>query len=235
VRLIIARCAVRYAGRLSAELPSAVRLIMVKADGCVAVHADGGAYKPLNWMNAPNRRVEEPDRWTVTNGAGERLEIDLEEVLLDVAQELGPDPGLSKDGVEANLQALLAASPQAIEASLVLVRREYPTGVGPVDLLCRDEEVAAVEVDMVSGPAGGGRYVAVEVKRNATLDAIDQLSRYLEWLNLDSTLNPPVRGVLVALSIPHQVKVHAVARGIRCVQVDYDELRGRESNELRLF
>jgi RecB family endonuclease NucS len=222
---------------LSAHLPSAVRLIMLKADGCVAVHADGGAYKPLNWMNAPNRRVEEPARWVVTNAAGERLEIELEHVLLDVSQELGADPGLTKDGVEANLQELLAASPGAIEAGLVLVRREYPTGVGPVDLLCRDvtDEAPTVLVESDPSPLAGGRYVAIEVKRNATLDAIDQLGRYLEWLNLDSTLNPPVRGVLVALTIPHQVKVHAVARGIRCVKVDYDELRGRESDELRLF
>ena len=225
-----------YVGRLTARLPSAVRLIMVKADGCVAVHADGGAYKPLNWMNAPNRRVEEPDRWTVTNAAGERLEIDLEEILLDATHDLGIDPGLTKDGVEANLQELLAAAPGAIETGLVLVRREYPTGVGPVDLMCRDEASQAGPAGVESEPPFiGGRYVAVEVKRNATLDAIDQLGRYLEWLNLDSTLNPPVRGVLVALTIPHQVKVHAVSRGIRCVQVDYDELRGRESNELRLF
>jgi RecB family endonuclease NucS len=210
---------------------------MVKADGCVAVHADGGAYKPLNWMNAPNRRVEQPTGWTVTNAAGERLEIDLEEVLLDVTRDLGADPGLTKDGVEANLQELLAASPHAIETGLELVRREYPTGIGPVDLLCRQRADVIADDDHRSRKvaAVGGRYIAIEVKRNASLDAIDQLSRYLEWLNLDSTLNPPVDGVLVALSIPHQVKVHALARGIRCVQVDYDELRGIDSSELRLF
>jgi RecB family endonuclease NucS len=219
VRLVIARCAVDYDGRLSAHLPLAVRLLMVKADGCVAVHADGGAYKPLNWMNAPNRLVEEDGRWVVTNPKGETLTITIEEVLSDSAHELGIDPGLQKDGVEAHLQALLAANCDAIADGLRLVRREYPTDIGPVDLLCRDAE---------------GHAVAVEVKRRGEIDGIEQLTRYLERLNRDPMLRP-VRGVFVAQQIKQQAKVLAAARDICCVEVDYDELRGLESTELRLF
>jgi endonuclease len=219
VRLIIARCAVRYAGRLSAELPSAVRLIMVKADGCVAVHADGGAYKPLNWMNAPNRVDELEDRWIVTSPKGETLTIMLEEVLSDTAHDLGVDPGLQKDGVEAHLQELLAANPTTIGAGFSLVRREYPTGIGPVDLLCRDAD---------------GVAVAVEVKRRGDIDGVEQLTRYLDRLNLDPLLRP-VRGMFVAQAITQQSRVLASDRGIACVVVDYDELRGIESTELRLF
>ena len=219
MRLLIVRCAVSYAGRLSASLPSAVRLIMVKADGCVAIHADGGAYKPLNWMNAPNTIVEEPGRWTVTNPKGEQLVIDLEEVLLDVTHTLGADPGLSKDGVEANLQELLAVAPHTIEAGLVLVRREYPTGIGPVDLLCRD---------------AGGAAVAIEVKRRGEMDGVEQLARYVERLDLDGTLRP-VRGIFVAQVVRPQARVLAEARGLRWVEVDYDELRGLKPDDLRLF
>jgi hypothetical protein len=219
VRLVIARCSVDYEGRLAAHLPPALRLIMVKADGCVAVHADGGAYKPLNWMNAPNVLVEEEGRWTVRNPKGETLTISLEEVLHDSAHELGVDPGLQKDGVEAHLQVLLAANPTTIEAGLRLVRREYPTDIGPVDLLCRDES---------------GTAVAVEVKRRGEIDGVEQLARYLERLELDPTLRP-VRGVFVAQVVKPQARVLAEARGIGWVEVDYDELRGIESNELRLF
>ena len=150
MRLVIARCSVDYQGRLAAHLPEAIRLIMVKADGCVAIHSDGGAYKPLNWMNAPNTLVTGEDFWTVTNPKGETLVISLNEVFSDSSQEFGVDPGLQKDGVEAHLQELLAASPHAIEVGLVLVRREYPTAIGPIDLVCR---------------AGDGQVVAVEVKR----------------------------------------------------------------------
>jgi endonuclease len=165
VRLLIARCSVDYAGKLAAHLPEANRLIMVKADGCVAIHADGGAYKPLNWMNAPNTIVEEKDdvanggghRWIVTNPKKETLTITLHEVMSDIAAELGTDPGLQKDGVEAHLQELLAASPDAIEGGLKLVRREYPTAIGPIDLVCRDE------LDQV---------VAVEVKRRGEIDGV---------------------------------------------------------------
>jgi len=219
MRLVIARCSVDYDGRLSAHLPMATRLIMVKADGCVAIHADGGAYKPLNWMNAPNRVSEEEGRWVVTNPKGETLTITLEEVLSDTSHELGVDPGLQKDGVEAHLQELLAADPTSIAEGLKLVRREWPTDIGPVDLLCRDADGAAV---------------AIEVKRRGEIDGVEQLVRYLERLELDPNLRP-VRGIFVAQVIKPQAKVLAEARGIACVEVDYDELRGIESNILKLF
>jgi len=219
MRLVVARCSVDYRGRLEAHLPPAVRLIMVKADGCVAVHADGGAYKPLNWMNAPNHLEEGDGEWVVTNPKGETLVIRLEEVLADVTHEMGEDPGLSKDGVEANLQALLAGRPDAIEAGLTLLRREYPTEVGPVDILCRD---------------ASGRVVAIEVKRRGEIDGVEQLTRYLDFLNRDPVL-APVRGILVAQTVRPQARALAADRGITWVEVDYDELRGLESNELRLF
>jgi RecB family endonuclease NucS len=223
VRLVIARCSVDYAGRLAAHLPQANRLIMVKADGCVAIHADGGAYKPLNWMNAPNKLVEmtddDPVRWIVTNPRDETLTITLHEVLSDTAHQLGDDPGLQKDGVEAHLQELLAASPGAIEDGLTLVRREYPTAIGPVDLVCRDT---------------GGTTVAVEVKRRGEIDGVEQLARYIERLELDSSLGQ-VRGVFVAQSIKPQAKVLAESRGFRWVEVDYDRLSGLAPDELRLF
>jgi len=192
---------------------------MVKADGCVAIHADGGAYKPLNWMNAPNRLVEDDGRWVVTNPKGETLTITLDEVLHDSAHELGVDPGLQKDGVEAHLQELLAADPTSIADGLVLVRREFPTDIGPVDLLCRDAE---------------GHAIAVEVKRRGDIDGVEQLARYLERLDRDPNLRP-VRGVFVAQSIKPQAKVLADARDIAWVEVDYDELRGIESAVLKLF
>jgi hypothetical protein len=219
VRLVIARCTVDYAGRLSAHLPEATRLIMLKADGCVAVHADGGAYKPLNWMNAPNILAVFPDRWVVTNQKGETLTITLHEVISDVAADLGQDPGLQKDGVEAHLQVLLAASPHAIEVGLTLVRREYPTAIGPVDLVCRD---------------ASGQVVAVEVKRRGEIDGVEQLTRYVERLQLDSSLGE-VRGMFVAQSIKPQARVLAESRGFRWVEVDYDELRGLHPEDLRLF
>jgi RecB family endonuclease NucS len=223
VRLVIARCSVDYVGRLSAHLPEANRLIMVKADGCVAIHADGGAYKPLNWMNAPNRLVEvtdtDPVRWVVTNPAKETLTITLHEVLHDAAHELGDDPGLQKDGVEAHLQELLAAAPESIEPGLRLVRREYPTAIGPIDLVCRDE---------------AGQVVAIEVKRRGEIDGVEQLTRYIERMHLDSSLGE-VRGVFVAQSIKPQAKVLAESRGFRWVEVDYDQLRGMAPDELRLF
>jgi RecB family endonuclease NucS len=219
MRLVIARCSVDYAGRLSAHLPMATRLIMVKADGCVAIHADGGAYKPLNWMNAPNRLSEEEGQWVVTNPKGETLTITLEEVVHDTAHELGVDPGLQKDGVEAHLQELLAADPTTIADGLKLVRREFPTDIGPVDLMCRDAD---------------GVAVAVEVKRRGEIDGVEQLVRYLERLDLDPNLRP-VRGIYVAQVIKPQAKVLAEARGIACVEVDYDELRGIESDILKLF
>jgi RecB family endonuclease NucS len=219
MRLVIARCQVDYAGKLAAHLPMAPRLIMVKADGCVAIHADGGAYKPLNWMNAPNRLVEEDDRWVVTSPKGETLTITIEEVFSDSAHELGLDPGLQKDGVESHLQELLAANPETMGDGLRLVRREYPTDIGPVDLLCRDADGAAV---------------AIEVKRRGEIDGVEQLIRYLERLNRDPNLSP-VRGMFVAQQIKPQARVYASDKAIDCVVVDYDELRGIESDELRLF
>jgi hypothetical protein len=219
VRLVIARCSVDYSGRLDAHLPEATRLIMVKADGCVAIHADGGAYKPLNWMNAPNTLVDDGDRWVITNPKDETLTITLHEVFDDLAHELGDDPGLQKDGVEAHLQELLAATPGAIEEGLTLVRREYPTAIGPVDLICRDAD------DTV---------VAIEVKRRGEIDGVEQLARYIERLRLDSSLGD-VRGVFVAQVVKPQARVLAESRGFTWVEVDYDELRGMRPDELRLF
>jgi RecB family endonuclease NucS len=219
VRLVIARCSVDYEGRLTAHLPSAIRLLMVKADGCVAIHADGGAFKPLNWMNAPNRLIERDEQWVVTNPKGEVITISIEEVLSDSSFEMGVDPGLQKDGVEAHLQELLAADPTSIEHGLRLVRREFPTDIGPVDLLCRDAD---------------GGAVAIEVKRRGEIDGVEQLTRYLDRLERDPTLRP-VRGVFVAQVVKPQARVLAESRNISWVEVDYDELRGIESNELRLF
>lgn len=219
MRLVIARCSVDYEGRLTAHLPEAVRLVMVKADGCVAIHADGGAYKPLNWMNAPNRLVEHEDHWTVTNPKGETLTIRMAEVISDTAHEMGTDPGLSKDGVEAHLQELLAADPTAIAEGLRLVRREFPTDIGPVDLLCRD---------------GEGNAVAVEVKRRGEIDGVEQLTRYLERMERDPALRG-VRGVFVAQVIKPQARTLAGSRGIECVEVDYDVLRGAREADLTLF
>ena len=219
MRLVIARCTVDYNGRLSAHLPEAVRLIMVKADGCVAIHADGGAYKPLNWMNAPNTITDDGDHWIVANPKGEQLVINLLEVLHTAAHELGEDPGLQKDGVEAHLQVLLAESPESIEPGLVLVRREYPTAIGPIDLVCRD---------------GAGGVVAIEVKRRGDIDGVEQLARYIERLHLDSSLGQ-VRGIFVAQSVKPQAKVLAEARGFSWVEVNYDELRGLKRDELTLF
>lgn len=219
MRLVVARCQVDYAGRLSAHLPLAVRLIMVKADGCVAIHADGGAYKPLNWMNAPNTMVEHADRWEVFNPKGERLLITMHEVLSDESVVLGVDPGLVKDGVELHLQVMLAEKPWVLEEGLNLIRREYPTDLGPVDLMCTDRY---------------GALVAVEIKRRGELDSVEQLTRYLDRLNLDPRLRP-VRGILAAQAITPQARLLAEARQIDTVEVDYDGLREAESTELRLF
>jgi endonuclease len=219
VRLVIARCTVDYEGRLAAHLPSAVRLVMVKADGCVAIHADGGAYKPLNWMNAPNTLVELQGSWTVTNTKDEKLIITFDEVLADSSHELGVDPGLRKDGVEAHLQELLAASPTVLGDGMVLVRREYPTDIGPVDLLCRD---------------GDGGVVAIEVKRRGEIDGVEQLTRYIERLERDSTLCP-VKGMFVAQLVKPQARRLAEDRGFAVIEIDYDELRGLKPDELRLF
>lgn len=219
MRLVVAECTVDYAGRLTAHLPRATRLIMVKADGCVAIHADGGAYKPLNWMNAPNTIAESEGVWVVTNPKGERLIITFHEILVDTSHDLGVDPGLQKDGVEAHLQVLLADRPWVLEEGLELVRREYPTDIGPVDLLCSD----AV-----------GRMVAVEIKRRGEIDGVEQLTRYLQRLDLDSRL-APVRGILAAQAVTPQARTLGESRGIFVIEVDYDGLREIESDDLTLF
>jgi RecB family endonuclease NucS len=219
MRLVIATCTVDYVGRLSAHLPRASRLLMVKADGSVSVHSDGGAYKPLNWMSPPCHVRAEPDAWTVTNAKGETLTITIHEVHWEVEHDLGLDPGLEKDGVEAHLQQLLAANPQVLAEGMRLIRREYPTDIGPVDLLCRDAQ---------------GRVVAVEIKRRGEIDGVEQLARYLERLERDGRLRP-VRGLFAAQHIKPQAKVLAAARGIECVEVDYDQLRGAEPASLTLF
>lgn len=232
MRLVIASCTVDYQGRLDAHLPLATRLLLVKADGSVSIHSDGGAYKPLNWMTPPCTLAEEPARWTVSNAKGELLRIDIQQIHADVFHDLGADPGLTKDGVEAHLQELLAGNPGVLEDGLRLVRREYPTDIGPVDLLCRGLDGQPLAIRLERDPTLA--YVAVEVKRRAGVDAVDQLSRYLERLNLDGRLRP-VRGILAAQVIAPQAKVLAESRGIRCVVVDYNELQGKTPPELTLF
>lgn len=231
MRLVVASCAARYTGRLSAHLPRATRLVVVKADGSVLLHSDGGSYKPLNWMSPPcTLAVGEPDDesraagvtavWTVQHQkSDDRLEIELFEVLHDSAHELGVDPGLVKDGVEAHLQTLLAAQIGLLGSGHVLVRREYPTAIGPVDILAKD-------------PAGGS--VAVEIKRRGDIDGVEQLTRYLELLNRDPLL-APVRGVFAAQEIKPQARVLAADRGIACLTLDYDAMRGVDDVSSRLF
>ena len=219
MRLVIARCSVDYAGRLTAHLPAAVRLLVCKADGSVLVHSDAGGYKPLMWMSPPCSLRVEDDRWTVTNKAGEQLVITVEELLSEASHDLGVDPGLQKDGVEAHLQQLLADRCEVLGPGWRLVRREYPTDIGPVDLLCRDAD---------------GRHVAVEIKRRGEIDGVEQLARYLERLDRDPLLRP-VRGVFAAQEIKPQARVLATERGIDCVVLDYDELRGLEPDTPRLW
>jgi endonuclease len=222
VRLVIARCSVDYIGRLTAHLPMAPRLLLVKADGSVSIHADDRAYKPLNWMSPPCWLAEEPGEpgnWTVSNKTGEKLVITVEEILHDSKHELGAEPGLVKDGVEAHLQELLAEHITTLGDGYSLVRREYPTAIGPVDILCRD---------------AAGVTVAVEIKRRGELDGVEQLTRYLDLLNRDPLL-APVQGVFAAQQIKPQARTLAEDRGIRCVTLDYNALRGIESDEFRLF
>jgi endonuclease len=222
VRLIVARCEVTYSGRLSAFLPESTRLVVVKADGSVLVHADAGGYKPLNWMTPPTA-VEEADGLLVVRKlkgrTEERLEIRLVEVLSDLSQDMGEAAGLEKDGVERDLQEALAAKPDALGEELRLVRREWPTDIGPVDLMCRDPD---------------GAWVAVEIKRVGTIDAVEQLGRYLERIRLDSAL-AECRGLLAAQWLKPQAVTLAEARGIRCIEVDLDVLRGLREPELTLF
>ena len=228
---MIARCSVDYVGRLTAHLPLATRLLLVKADGSVLVHSDGGSYKPLNWMSPPCSLTESLPTdeqaeggmvavWTVQHAkTDDRLVVSLYDVLHDSAHELGADPGLVKDGVEAHLQRLLAEQIELLGSGHTLVRREYPTAIGPVDILARDP---------------GGVAVAVEIKRRGEIDGVEQLTRYLELLNRDPLL-APVRGVFAAQEIKPQARVLATDRGIDCLVLDYDALRGVDDSESRLF
>lgn len=225
MRLIVARCEVLYTGRLTAVLPESTRLVMLKSDGSVLVHADAGGYKPLNWMTPPTAIEEEGDpleRIVVRKRSGkteDRLEIRLLEVLSDVSHDMGEAAGLEKDGVERDLQVELAAQPGALGEELRLVRREWPTDIGPVDLMCRDADAG---------------WVAVEIKRIATIEAVEQLTRYLERLRLDPAL-AGCRGILAAQRFRRQAVTLAEARGIRCVEVDLETLRGEREPELTLF
>ncbi|PRY11766.1 endonuclease NucS [Kineococcus rhizosphaerae] len=231
MRLVIARCSVDYAGRLTAHLPLATRLLIAKADGSVLVHSDGGSYKPLNWMSPPAKltvSVPEEDQreagvvetWTVQHAkTDDRLVVSIHEVLHDSEHELGVDPGLVKDGVEAHLQKLLAEHIATLGEGYTLVRREYMTAIGPVDILARDD---------------AGRAVAVEIKRRGEIDGVEQLTRYLELMNRDPLL-APVTGVFAAQEIKPQARTLATDRGIRCVVLDYDALRGIDDVDSRLF
>ena len=220
---MIAQCRVDYLGRLTAHLPSARRLLLIKADGSVSIHADDRAYKPLNWMSPPCRLTEatedELSVWVVENKSGEQLRITIEEIEHDSSHELGIDPGLVKDGVEAHLQELLAEHIDLLGEGYTLIRREYMTAIGPVDILCRDAQ---------------GHSVAVEIKRRGEIDGVEQLTRYLELLNRD-TLLAPVAGVFAAQQIKPQARTLAADRGIRCLTLDYDVMRGVDSDEFRLF
>jgi len=231
MRALIMRCAVDYSGRLAAHLDPATRLVLVKTDGSVLIHSDGGSYKPLNWMTPPCRLTEhEPEQdeqqtgvtkvWEVRhNKTDDRLRIQIFEIIDEFNHELGQDPGLVKDGVESHLQALLAEHVEVLGDGLSLVRREYPTAVGPVDLLLRRQ---------------GGGTVAVEVKRRGEIDGVEQLSRYVDLLDRDPHLSP-VTGVLAAQEIKPQARTLADDRGHRCVVLDYDALRGLDNPDDRLF
>ena len=217
MRLVVARCSVDYVGRLTAHLPEAIRLLVLKADGSLLVHSDTGGYKPMMWMTPPCTTVESPGLWTVTNKAGEQLLVTVHEVLSDVAHDLGTDPGLVKDGVEKHLQQLLAEQVHVLGEGFELVQREYFTDIGPVDLLVRD---------------ASGAHVLVEVKRHAEIDGVEQLTRYLQRV---STVLGEVQGILAAQSFKPQAKVLAADRGITCVALDYDALKGLESTRPTLF
>ncbi|WP_445258019.1 endonuclease NucS [Nocardioides aurantiacus] len=227
VRIVVARCQVDYAGRLTAHLPMATRVLMLKSDGSVLVHSDGGSYKPLNWMSPPctvREGLSEDGQveWLVEAKSGDSLRILVEEIVADSSHDLGVDPGLQKDGVEKHLQELLADHPATLSEGLTLVRREFPTAIGPVDLMCRD---------------AGGLSVAVEIKRRGEIDGVEQLTRYLELLNRDPALTRlgAVRGIFAAQEIKPQARVLATDRGIACATVDYDALRGMDDPSERLF
>ncbi|MGV4290608.1 endonuclease NucS [Trueperella pyogenes] len=231
MRIVIATCSVDYSGRLDAHLEPAKRVLMLKSDGSVLVHADGGSYKPLNWMSPPcSMRVEEPEQaeaelgivenWRVEHAKmDDALIIHIHDIHEDISTDLGIEPGLLKDGVEAHLQLLLAEQTEILGAGTRLVRREYPTAIGPVDLLVTDSE---------------GRHIAVEVKRRGGVDGVEQLTRYLSLLERDSTLRP-IRGIFAAQEIKPQARVLAEDRGIECIVLDYDAMRGVDRPEDRLF
>jgi endonuclease len=222
MRLIVARCEVRYTGRLTAVLPEALRLLMIKSDGSFMVHADTGGFKPSNWMTAPTVIEEERDRIVVRKRAGateDQLEIRIAEVVSDVTHDMGEAAALEKDGVERDLQEALAAAPESCGEGFRLVRREWPTDIGPVDLMCRD---------------GEDEWIAVEIKRIATIDAVEQLTRYLARIRLDPAM-ASCRGVLAAQAIKPQARVLAESRGLACVEVDLALLRGEREPDLTLF
>ncbi len=219
MRLLIAKCEVVYQGRLGAHLPPAIRLVLLKADGSIAVHSDTKAYKPLNWMSPPCEIIETEEKITVTKAKGERLDITLHEVLSDYRIDMGEDPGLAKDGVEAELQALLRDRLNMMEDGLTLIRREYPTDIGPVDFLCRDT---------------AGETVVIEVKRIGEISGVEQLVRYRDRLSLDPLL-APLRALYVATKIKPQAKVLAESQDIRCVEIPLEKLRETEGTRLSLF
>jgi RecB family endonuclease NucS len=219
MRLLVARCSVVYEGRLGARLGSAVRLLVCKADGSIAIHSDSGAYKPLNWMNPPCTLDETDEEIVARNPKGETLRIQLEDVVHDISLDLGEDKGLEKDGVEAELQRLLAARVAALRDDLTLVRREYPTDIGPVDLLCRD---------------GDGRAIVIEVKRVGEIAGVDQLLRYVDRLDRDPGL-APTAGMFVAQVIKPQAKVYAESKGVAWIEIDLERLRGDLDPDLTLF
>ena len=231
MRIVVARCSVDYAGRLSAHLPLATRVLMLKSDGSILIHSDGGSYKPLNWMSPPCvLSHEEPDAdvaaagvtqvWRVSHAkTADLLVVNIHEVYAEMEHDLGDDPGLTKDGVEAHLQKLLAEQIEVLGEGFTLIRREYMTAIGPVDILARD---------------GSGSTVAIELKRRGDIDGVEQLTRYLELLNRDSLLRP-VAGIFAAQEIKPQARTLAEDRGIRCVILDYDQLRGADNSHLRLF
>lgn len=231
VRIIVAECAVDYSGRLTAHLPQAKRVLMIKGDGSILVHADGGSYKPINWMSPPcsiasstpsseQREQGITEVWTVcAHKTDDKLVVSIFQIFEDIQADLGEDPGIQKDGVEAHIQKLLSEQVDLVEAGAVLVRREFPTAIGPVDLMLRTRD---------------GRHIAVEIKRRGEIDGVEQLTRYLDLLARDAHLQP-IEGVFAAQSIKPQARVLAQDRGIRCIIIDYDAMRGLDNAEERIF
>ena len=231
MRIVVARCSVDYSGRLNAHLPLATRVLMLKNDGSILIHSDGGSYKPLNWMSPPCMLiVEEPEEDLVASGVrqlwrvshaktADVLVVSIHELIAEINHDLGEDPGLIKEGVESHLQKLLAEQLEILGEGYSLVRREFMTAIGPVDILVQDDQ---------------GRNFAVEIKRRGEIDGVEQLTRYLELLNRDALLRP-VSGIFAAQEIKPQARTLAEDRGIRCVVLDYDAMRGVDDAHLRLF